>query len=66
MYRRTTGRRWRNKDLRGIPYEQVDPPLVTPAAQAHPAAVPVCPECGEPAPEDSQVAGGLPCQNCAG
>jgi hypothetical protein len=65
MYRRTSGRRWRAKDLRGIPYEAVEPMAPSPAAQAHPAAVPVCLECGQPREDDPQVADGLACQDCA-
>ena len=64
MYRRTTGRHWRNKDLRGIPYEAVDPAGTSPAERANPAAVPVCPECGEVRVDDGQVASGLRCADC--
>jgi hypothetical protein len=64
MFRRTTGRRWRTKDLRGIPYEPVEPAEQTPAERAHSAAVPVCPECGQPRPDDERVAAGLRCENC--
>lgn len=64
MYRRTTGRRWRTKDLRGIPYELVETTDQTPAERANPAAVPVCPECGQARPDDERVAAGLRCEAC--
>jgi len=64
MFRRTTGRHWRNADLRGIPYEPVEPSQQSPAERANPAAVPVCPECGRPRPDDPQVAAGLRCRSC--
>jgi hypothetical protein len=64
MYRRTTGRRWRTKDLRGIPYEPTDPVDQSPGERANPAAVPVCPECGQPRPDDERVAAGLRCGDC--
>lgn len=64
MYRRTTGRHWRSKDLRGIPYELVDAPDTGAAERAHPAAVPACPECGQPRPDDERVATGLRCEFC--
>lgn len=63
MFRRTTGRRWRRRDIRGIPYEAVEPEAGESAARA-PLGTPVCPECGRPRPDDERVAGGMPCELC--
>ncbi len=66
MYRRTTGRRWRSRDLRGVPYEptEVDSSEPVEAAMTLSEAAAVCPECGEPRPNDERVAAGLPCRHC--
>lgn len=65
MYRRTTGRRWRQRDLRGIPYEPVEPEEPLPGeASGKPMAAISCPECGELRPGDERVAAGMPCRFC--
>jgi hypothetical protein len=65
MYRRSSGRRWRQRDLRGIPYEpqDVDQPLPKESA-GKPLAATACPECGESRPGDERVAAGLSCRFC--
>jgi hypothetical protein len=66
MYRRTTGRRWRRRDLRGVPYEQGEAESSDSGevARTFTEAAAVCPECGEPRPNDERVAAGLPCRYC--
>lgn len=63
MYRRTTGRRWRRRDIRGIPYEPAEPE-VSKASERAPLGAPVCPECGRARPDDERVAAGMPCESC--
>ena len=65
MYRRSTGRRWRQRDLRGIPYEQPEPDQPLPGEGAgKPIAAAACPVCGEARPGDERVEAGLPCRFC--
>lgn len=65
MYRRSAGRRWRQRDLRGIPYEPPEPDQPLPGESAgKPRAAFVCPECGEARPADERVAIGMPCRFC--
>lgn len=66
MYRRTTGRRWRRRGLRGFPYEPADgdQPASDGATRTFSEAAAVCPECGEPRPEDERVTAGLKCRYC--
>lgn len=66
MYRRTTGRRWRRRDLRGIPYEPLDEELSEAASTPLGPSTPVCPECGQPKPDDERVLSGLRCEFCDG
>ncbi len=67
MYRRTSGRRWRRRDVRGVPYEPaepVQPPPGEAGASLAEEARETCAVCGEPRPGDEQVLAGLPCQYC--
>lgn len=65
MYRRTNGRRWRNRDLRGLPYEPVEPEQPLPGeAAGKPLAAATCPVCGEARPGDEGVAAGQACKFC--
>lgn len=65
MFRRTTGRRWRRRDIRGVPYEPAEPEA-TQALNRAPLGTPVCPECGGSRPDDEQVKAGRPCELCEG
>lgn len=64
MFRRTTGRRWRSRDIRGVPYEPVDHEAQDASARTPPPGTPVCPECGQPRPDDAQVKAGMSCEVC--
>lgn len=65
MYRRTSGRRWRQRDLRGTPYEAPEPDQPLPGeASGKPLAALRCLQCGESRPGDERVAAGLPCRSC--
>lgn len=66
MYRRTTGRRWRRRDLRGILYEPLDQEVFEQTPRQVSPTTPVCPECGHPRPEDERVKAGLRCEFCEG
>ena len=65
MFRRSSGRRWRQRDLRGIPYEPPEPDQTLPGESAgKPLAATTCPACGESRPGDERVSAGLPCRYC--
>ena len=66
MFRRTTGRRWRSRDIRGIPYEPVEQEALGSSMRTHPPGTPVCSECGQPCPDDAQVTAGMRCESCGG
>lgn len=66
MFRRTTGRRWRHRDMRGFPYEPAEADQRELMPKAYSPGVLVCPECDQPRPDDEQVKAGMPCESCEG